>query len=412
MSDLPILDELQVDLIAGMRAAEARNRPRLRSLRPVLVAALLITLLAATAAAATYYVLRASPIAPFKPSDSTPEQRVAPGTSRVLPLRAPDPAAGTPPWALRLARSQTGLLCGTVGQVDGDEFGIVGLDGRFRTLPEPNADSCGEPDAHGLALLGTRVFDAPHDADVRTVVNGAGGPDLERVTIAVRGGAPEPVEHGAEGAFLRAYAGFPEDLQPVITLHFAGGSTRRYALATSPFVVPDPLGGPAWKITASVGGGPVRVRHDAGRVYRLPVYSCVQFATARYRETGDNATSPALCGHARYDVGRPARTLYYGARRLEGRRRRARDIHAGAWNGHEPRTALWGEAGRDTVRELIVTGPNGLRRTVRPAVNGAFLVVLDPSIDPGALRVEVRFRDGRVLRTGPDHALVDPEELR
>src|SRR4051794_39212514 len=223
MNDLPILDELRGDLLAAMRAAEAPHRPRLRALRPVLLAVLLIVLLAATAAAATYYVLRASPIAPFKPTDTTPEQRVTAGTSRVLDLRSPDPAGRTPPWALRLARSQTGLLCGTVGQVQGDEFGIVGLDGRFRALPEPNADACGAPDADGLALVGTRVFDADDDKDVRTVVSGVAGERLERATIAVRGGAPKTVAVGPEGAFLRVYAGFPEDLQPVVTLRFGGG---------------------------------------------------------------------------------------------------------------------------------------------------------------------------------------------
>jgi hypothetical protein len=410
MSDLPILDELRGDLLAAMHAAEAPSRSRLRSLRPILLAALLVVLLAATAAATTYYILRASPIAPFKPTDTTPEQRVAPGTSRVLDLRSPDPGGAAPPWALRLARSQTGLLCGTVGQVDGDEFGIVGLDGRFRALPEPNADACGEPDADGLALLGTRVFDSDNDAEVRTVVNGAGGPKLERATIAVRGGAPEPLELGPEGGFLRAYTGFPEDLQPVVTLHFAGGRTRRHALATSPFVVPDPLGGPAWKIEASVGGGPERVERHHGRTYRLPVYSCMQFSTARYRER-TSAMSPALCGRDRHPVDGPDRTLYYGARRLDGGRRVPSDILAGRWNRHEPRTAIWGNAGRDTVSELVITGPDGLRRTVRPIITGAFLVVLDPQVDPATLHVEVRFKDGRLLRTGPDHGLVDRRKV-
>jgi hypothetical protein len=385
MSELPILDELRGDLLAAMRAIEAPARPRLRSLRPVLLAAVVLALLAATAAAATYYVLRASPIAPFKPTDTTPEQRVAAGSSRVLDLRAADPARRTPPWALRLARSQTGLLCGTVGQVQGDEFGIVGLDGRFRALPEPNADACGAPDADGLALLGTRVFDADGDADVRTVVSGVAGPRLQGVTIAVRGGPPQAVEHGAEGAFLRAFAGFPEDLQPVVTLRFAGGTTRRYALARGPFLVSDPLGGHAWRVTLGVTGTPAGARH-------LPQTECVEFSPARYRP-GPSVRAPNLCGRARYDRHGPDRTLFYGARRLAGK---------------APRTAIWGSAGHDTVRELVITGPGSLRRTVRPESNGAFLLVLDPKVDPGALRVEVRFVDGRVLRTGPDHGLVEP----
>jgi hypothetical protein len=394
MSDLPILDELRDDLLAAMRAAETpAKRPRVRSLRPVLVAALLALALAATAAAATYYVLRASPIAPFKPTDTTPEQRVAPGTSRVLDLRAADPAAGVAPWALRLARSQTGLLCGTVGQVDGDQFGIVGLDRRFRALPEPNADACGQPDADGLALLGTRVFDADREKDVRTVVYGAAGPELERVTIAVRGGRAESLEPGPEGAFVRAYAGFPEDLQPVVSLRYADGQTRRLAIARGKFVVPDPLGGNAWQISAFAEG---QAPGD-----NRPKPSCTQFASARYRE-GTHARSPGLCGFG---------DVYYGARRLHGRRRLTRDIYEGAWNRHDPRTALWGGTAAGAVRDLVVTGPNGLRRTLRPMPNGAFLLVLDPKVDPASLAVEVHFRDGRILRTGPDHGLVDPEDV-
>jgi hypothetical protein len=384
VSDLPILDELRGDLLAAMREAPAPAR--VRPLRPVLLAGVLLALLAATAAAATFYVLRSSPIAPFAPDDVVPEQRVAPGSSRVLDLRAADPDRTAPPWALRLSRSQTGLLCGTVGQAQGGEFGIVGLDGRFRTLPEANADACSAP-----PLVGTRVFDADDEAAVRTVVNGVAGAGLERVTIAVRGGPPEPVEHSAEGAFLRAFTGFPEDVQPVVELRFAGGRTRELALAASPFVVPDPLGGRAWKLESSGFGNDPR--------------SCVHFYTARYRED-TSASSPMLCGRARYGVGRPDRTLFYGARRLSGRQPFRGDIRRGNWNDHPPRTALWGAAGHDTVREIVVTGPAGLRRSVRPEINGAFLVVLDPKVDPRSLRVEVRYRDGRVRRTGPEEGLV------
>ena len=100
-----------------------------------------MALLAAVALSAAL----ASPIAPFAPSDVTPEQRVAPGTSAVCTLRAADPERGQPAWTLRLARSDTGLECSTVGQVHDGAFGLVGLDGAFRALPEANADACGEP---------------------------------------------------------------------------------------------------------------------------------------------------------------------------------------------------------------------------------------------------------------------------
>ena len=117
MSDLPILDELGAELTAAFHRAEAGAAPRRRRpVRSLALAGALLVLLAATAGAATYYALRASTIAPFSAADVEPSQRVAPGTSRLLGLRAADPASGEPPWALRVARSQAGLVCGTVGQ--------------------------------------------------------------------------------------------------------------------------------------------------------------------------------------------------------------------------------------------------------------------------------------------------------
>ena len=134
---------------------------------------------AGTAAAGTYLALRNSSIAPFAATDVTPEQRVAPGTSRLPALRAADPDRGAPAWTVRVSRSAAGLQCSTVGQVQEGAFGLVGLDGAFRTLPEANADACGEPGT----LFGTRVFDADRPRDVRTVVNGVAGPGVEQVTI-------------------------------------------------------------------------------------------------------------------------------------------------------------------------------------------------------------------------------------
>jgi hypothetical protein len=230
MTDLPILEELRADLVTAMRSAEAPHRP-LRPARPMLLAALALALLTATAGAATYYALRASPIAPFDATDTTPEQRVQPGTSHVLELRSPDPDPGAPPWGLRLARSQTGLLCGTVGQIQGGEFGIVGLDGRFRPLPPANADACSAPDRDGLALLGARVFDADAPEDVRTVIYGdALGLKAASVVIGTSPAHQLPVAR--EGAFLWAVRGWPGNV--TIHLRFASGRTRALRLTVRP----------------------------------------------------------------------------------------------------------------------------------------------------------------------------------
>jgi hypothetical protein len=398
MSELPILDELGAELAAAFRAADRpQRRRRLGSL--ALAGALLIAL-AASAGAATYYVLRSSAIAPFKPSDVEPPQQVAPGTSKVLGLRAADPSKGAPPWALRVARSQTGLTCGTVGQLVRGRFGIVGLDRRFRALPDANADSCSTPDEDGLTLFGLRVFEADDRADVRTVLDGLAGENLRSVSVSARGLPAREVPHDGSGAFLLAMRGYPEDIQPVVTLRFDGGRTKRLALAASPNLVPDPLGGQAWK--TEVGGYGCEIR-DGKPVMPCNPPVCVTFVTAR--QGRDSAGSPGLCGRETRD-----RSLFYGARRLSGSRRLMSTPFSGRWNGHAPRTALWGLASPQLVDSLVVTGPGGLRREVRTAPNRGFLVVLDPKVDPESLRVEVHFHDGRVMTTGPDYHLVPTPE--
>ena len=217
-------DDLERDLV---RAAAARARPARRSFAAFGLTVALVLGVAGTAAGGTYLALRNSSIAPFAASDVTPEQRVAPGTSRVPDLRAADPEPGQPPWTLRVSRSDTGLQCSAVGQVKDGAFGLVGLDGVFRELPEANADACGEPGT----LLGTRIFAAKRSRDVRTVVNGVAGEDLERVTIAVAGGQPRTVPHSAEGGFAFALRGYPEDAQPV--RHAAPCAAGRSSATTS-----------------------------------------------------------------------------------------------------------------------------------------------------------------------------------
>jgi hypothetical protein len=415
---LPILDELGDQLLAGYRrdrrrAERARRAPRGRARRrrggglSLLFAALLLLAAAAAAGAATYYVLHASPIAPFAAQDVPAEQRVAPGTSHVLALRAKDPA-GAPAWTLRLARSDTGLVCGTVGQVVGGEFGLVGLDHRFRAVPEINADACGQSSRDGVALLGTRVFDATRYGDVRTVINGVAGSDLAQVLVGLRGRAPRPVAHDGDGAFLVAATGYPEDLQPVVVLRWSDGHTRRVALVASPSVVADPLGGRAWRAELFSGGRHLRtVTEPNGRHVKVPVYSCVSFFTARWQKSGV-ARSPAACGFA-HSYPAPDRSLFFTTRRLSGGRRIEDGTRiGGAWNRHAPRTALWGAIGRAQAREIVITAP-GIRRTLRPTFNGLLLVVLPPSVDPARVRVELRLAGGAVRRLGPSFGLVDPK---
>ena len=100
--------------------------------------------------------------------------------------------------ARRSARSWTARL------------GIVGLDGRFRALPQLGYDTCGQ----APLVVGARVFDAPRRADVRTVVSGVAGTGVTRVVVD-GGGEQRTLELGPEGTFITVFAGYPEDVAPV-----------------------------------------------------------------------------------------------------------------------------------------------------------------------------------------------------
>lgn len=396
----PFFDELERDLV---RAAEQRNAAReaapARSRRPrraalPLVAALVLAV-AGTAAGGTYLALRSSSIAPFADEDVTPEQRVEPGTSRVVDLRAADPDRSAPPWALRLSRSGGGLLCTTVGQVRDDEFGLVGLDGVFRGLPEANADACGEEGA----MIGTRVFASKRFRDVRTVVNGVAA-DLERVTMAARGGPPRTVPHSPEGAFVAVLTGYPEDAQPVVTLHRRDGTRRRFVLARDDFVVVDPYGERSWKLEAFSMGRAVEPGKPRPPLPRWqPV--CVNFSKARAVPGERFVLSPPVCGlePGRPDV--PEDTLFFHTRRLAGDADAGIDtMRTGDWNDHAPRVAVYGSARGH--RRIVVTAP-GFRAVAKPKLNGGFLVFLPPRTRRADVAVEV---DGR--RHGPAFGTIPP----
>jgi hypothetical protein len=399
-------DRLERDLVgaARRRAAPARRAPR--ALVAPLTAALALAC-AAAAAAATYLAVTASGIAPVRDAALPPEQRVAPGSGRLLDVRAEDPVAGRPPWGMRLARSRTGLLCGTVGQVVDGKLGVVGLDDRFRALPDANADACGAEVATGVSLLATRIFEADGYDEVRTVVNGVAGRDLERVTIALRGGPARAVEHSPEGAFVLAAQGYPEDLAPRITFRWRDGRTRTETLAASPNVFLDLAGGPAWAVASSssdLPGKSRKIRLADGSIRRIPRFTCVNFRPAR--QTGAYGPfSPGLCGRAGF---RGTHTFFYGTRRLAGDRSPGAGVlRRGDWNGAPARTAVWGNVST-LARRVIATAPGGVRGEARIGRGGSFVIALPGSVDPASVRIELRMRDGRIRRTGPNAGLVDP----
>jgi hypothetical protein len=380
---------LEEDLVAAARRRHARTAlsgaprargsaarrtfPRRPPLRSLLLAAALLVLLAGTAAGGTLLALRGSVIP--APDAVPPEQTPAPGTSRVASLRAADPQPGLLPWTVRVAQSETGLLCSTVGQVDPADgtFGLVGLDGRFRPIAEGVSDSCGAVRRHGVSLIGARVFDARARANVRTVVSGVGDPDaLARVEVTtVHGTRRVPL---AGGTFVLALRGFPEDLGLRATIFYKNGRREVHDFGRSVFVVPDPLGGPAWKLQSFMVSGDGR--------------SCASFGAAPPTRT--TPRSPSACGDL--GSGRHRAGFYVAVRTLRpGYKETVRGVtpFAGDWHGAPARTAVWGGVGED-VRSVSVNG-----RPVTLPPNRVFLAILDPRVTPRSVITKITYKNGR-----------------
>ncbi|HWI73126.1 MAG TPA: hypothetical protein VNT55_14320 [Baekduia sp.] len=379
------IDGLEHDLVeAARRRARAsanaarrttkpkRARPPLRSL---LLAAALLVLLAGSAAGATLLALRGSVIP--APQAVPPEQTPAAGTSRVASIRAADPQRGLLPWTIRVARSETGLLCSTVGQVDRDgTFGLVGLDGRFRAIADGVSDSCGTArPGGGISLIGARIFDAKARANVRTVVSGVGSARaIERVDVTtVAGTRRVPV---VDGAFAVALRGYPEDLGIRATITLAGGRRETHDFGRSAFVTPDPLGGPAWKVMSFAVGNDAR--------------SCASFLAAR--ATQATPRSPSACGDL--GEGRQRTGWYVAVRRIAGRVRGTGPF-AGDWHHAPPRTAVWGGVGEE-VRSITLQVPGAAPRPLPIAPNRVFLAVLPPAVDPATVTTRFTLKNGRV----------------
>lgn len=397
------IDGLERDLVAAAsrqaaarRAAGGVRRRRFGlgggGLRSFLLASALVVGTAGASAAGTLTVLRGSPLPGPAARDAGPAQTPAPGTSQVSAVRAQDPAGG-PPWTVRLSRSQTGLLCSTAGQVVDGQFGLVGLDDRFRPFAEGIVDGCGEERRDGASLIGARVFDAPAREDVRTVVNGVAGPRLRAVRVDA-GGRSRAVPVAEGGVFALALRGYPEDLVVRVRLTFAGGRREQHPFGASPFVVPDGAGGPAWRSEAAGVGGDDRI--------------CVSFRPAR--QAGENpAISPSVCG--RWPDPRRRTGWFLAIRRVEdtGCERRY-DLGSGRWCRTAPRTAAWGAVGED-VRRVELLGAPGGPRELAIAPNRAVVAVLPASVDPRRLSLRLALRGDWTRIVRGESRTVDPPEL-
>lgn len=405
MAELPIIDDLGEaldDAFARAEAEEARaaaSRRRGRLLprgrrtapavggalprRSLALASLLLVLLGATAAGGTVAVLRGTVIPAPDPDVAGPAQTPAPGTSRLADARAGDPTPGTR-WALRVARSRTGLVCGTVGEVRGERFGLTGLDGRFRVLPERLVDACSAPRPKGPTLLGVRVLDARAPEDVRTVLYGLAD-GLASVEAASTRGRTARVPVADDGSFAAAYAGHPEDIGLRVTLRFRDGRVEEHPLGTEAGVTPDPDGGRAWRAQSMMFGVAPGDTPDPR--------TCVDFRTAR--PGGPPVTSPSACGVLRGT--RERRGVFFAVRRIAPGTGGIpfQPGGEGNWGKHPARTAVWGAAGND-VRRVEVLGAGGRGTPVPLARSRAFVAVFPAAVDPAGLRVRVTKADGAV----------------
>ncbi len=139
---------------AGGRRGGALRRARALARRlPVPAIALGCLLAAATITlAATGVILTGAPVRPEELLNPYVGEGVpAPGASRLLPLRVPDPEGGLP-WGMRIVRTTRGEICMQIGRVQHGQLGELGIDGAFnddgRFHPIP-ANALPADDFHG-----------------------------------------------------------------------------------------------------------------------------------------------------------------------------------------------------------------------------------------------------------------------
>lgn len=358
-----VLEELGAELDGAIEREQRRRGPRLFLLT-------LLATLCVTGVATASYLLTGSPIPGAHERDVPDESTPLRSTARLMGIDAPDPGAGRS-WDMRVSRSRTGQLCLAVGQVADGRLGIVGIDERWRALPQLGYDTCGQ----GPLLVGARVFDAPRLEDVRTVVSGVAGPGVTSVEVSGRA-----LELGPEGTFLTVFAGYPEDSSPVVRLR--GSTERTIALAARDLPrALDPVQG-AWSVVA----GQRAVGARKGQ-------TCVQLERQRAREGSRFALSYPVCGDLREDP------FFFEVAALP----RAEDLtdrrQAFPWDFATPRTLVWGAASA-AVERISVNG-----KPLEPSPKG-FAAVFPEGTRPADLTVEV------VLRGGEARRLVGGQNLR
>jgi len=142
---MSILPQLERDLLeaadrrlaasgaGGAEPLRARidGRSLARRLRLPVIALVCLLAAATIALAASGVILTGAPVRPEELLNPDVGEGVpAPGASRLLPLRVPDPEGGLP-WGMRIVRTTRGDICMQVGRVQDGQLGVLGVDGAF-----------------------------------------------------------------------------------------------------------------------------------------------------------------------------------------------------------------------------------------------------------------------------------------
>ncbi len=183
------LDETaRAELWSRIEAGEGRRSPLLApsrahrwATRPMLLVAPLLLVLAAAALAAGGVIELGSPAKlPFSVYGNAREGygALVPGTVRLLPIKAPDPAGG-PDWGMRVLSTTRGQGCIQLGRLLDGKLGALGQDGafaddgRFHELPvsaTTDVNGCALLDGEGRLFTNVTADERPASAWV-----GAGG---------------------------------------------------------------------------------------------------------------------------------------------------------------------------------------------------------------------------------------------
>ncbi len=346
----------------------------------MLIAAVLLVLLLAGVATAAILISRGAPLPGAHVQDLESNGVPIPASAHLAGLDVPDPDPAAPPWDMRISRTRDGETCTAVGQVLGGQFGIVGLDHVFRPLPLGGVDACGVDSPDGPMLAGARVFVGGLGTEARTIVNGLAGAGARSVTAYGPEGA-RPLRLGPQGSFIAVYRGYVEEVRPRIVVVTRDGRSHSLAFAASAaFETPDPGGGSPWQVSGEADLEPGAYADE----------NCAQASQELGREDPSRVVAsltPEVCGRL------GSQPLFVLMRRFVPG---SGEDTGFPWGNNPARTLVYGAAA-PRVAALTLSGFGGSRAVAIDAHGGVFLAVLDGHVDPRALTLTARLRDGRTI---------------